>query len=1032
MAAMNSGRPLHPSEHRPTSYPPNYPPPTSGSYHQPPAPPPPHHILPPIQGPPRYHDTPHFEHREPPDARSGYTTPVNGQHRPSYSNDPAYSRVSSTPLSSGPPGDQHRPPAKVEEQEYRQDMDQMQHHVYRPADQHYGPPPIMMHAPHDNMATPVLDHPSHYPPQLPPPGAPYGQPGPQHYASGPTAMHFPGGGIPKRKQMRAAQACDACRARKQKCDENKPCGFCNEQNQECTYREVPPAKQDRAMQTLLDAFKMTEEKFEERFENLEAKMLSIAQSLGAPERRDISSTRPPKAESEPEQTPNPAPTKVSNSDAPPKQQFDVAMLTNVEDVALLAELDDHSTAPHKLLSLWPSMAAFHRETAVYGSSNEYVIEGEESRGLLRLHGRGEGPDREERSQADPASPAHSNESEDSSPAGDDHMWGTGYSPAPMHHHEIKRSEPQGPGGYNMDGSLKLDEKTVNQLFDSYMRHMHILHPFLDRGRMRRLMDKFINRHKTQVAASRSPFAVSNGFDKPLKRKRSNGSMPGSGPSTGSDSYPSSGRNMPERSISSALVLLILALGKICEYRDPLPGAVGSTIDLDINALRRKHVASPMTVKPSPAMSSTSTATATTGSSTENGRPGVKSRRSSVEAASVPEKIDLTQKNTDRIPGLAYFAQAVSILGDFVAGNDLSHAQAFLLAALYYGQLARPLCSWRENLFLSNEKLSKRALNPRENLILLAFWTALQLEGDIQAEIDLPSSGIGKLESTVRLPLDIPEDMSYDFVETPSQPDPDNVLMYYISQLFLRKQLNKIHDIIYGSRGTRYIKGTILVEQEKAINQWREILTPQLQWDEDEPPARYINAARLRAKYYGLRYITHRPYLEYALHVLGTQRNGEPWPRISQDVPSRLRESVERWHETIKRNFSNEVIMERAQICIEAAFKSTVALDGVPKRLIVTNIFGTSHAQFGNMLVLAATYQSSLHHMVPREKLERLLHRTISFLRELVPISATALRDASVLDTVRNICFPVTHTFGEIEPKSANHSFSFPSEGEGRP
>lgn len=51
----------------------------------------------------------------------------------------------------------------------------------------------------------------------------------------------------------------------------------------------------------------------------------------------------------------------------------------------------------------------------------------------------------------------------------------------------------------------------------------------------------------------------------------------------------------------------------------------------------------------------------------------------------------------------------------------------------------------------------------------------------------------------------------------------------------------------------------------------------------------------------------------------------------------------------------ETIKSRDKTCIDSAMRSTVALDGVnDHRLIVTNIMGTAYAQFGNVLVLAAT------------------------------------------------------------------------------
>lgn len=47
--------------------------------------------------------------------------------------------------------------------------------------------------------------------------------------------------------------------------------------------------------------------------------------------------------------------------------------------------------------------------------------------------------------------------------------------------------------------------------------------------------------------------------------------------------------------------------------------------------------------------------------------------------------------------------------------------------------------------------------------------------------------------------------------------------------------------------------------------WKSTLPEPLRWDDSEPPSTDINAARLRAKYYGARYIIHRPFIYHALH-----------------------------------------------------------------------------------------------------------------------------------------------------------------------
>ena len=61
-------------------------------------------------------------------------------------------------------------------------------------------------------------------------------------------------------------------------------------------------------------------------------------------------------------------------------------------------------------------------------------------------------------------------------------------------------------------------------------------------------------------------------------------------------------------------------------------------------------------------------------------------------------------------------------------------------------------------------------------------------------------------------------------------------------------------------------------------------------------------------------------------------------------------------------------------------------------------------QFGNMLVLAATYKSKLAFLVPADQLERLFDRTITFLRSFRPISSTLAQDAVILENLKQVVF----------------------------
>ena len=90
-----------------------------------------------------------------------------------------------------------------------------------------------------------------------------------------------------------------------------------------------------------------------------------------------------------------------------------------------------------------------------------------------------------------------------------------------------------------------------------------------------------------------------------------------------------------------------------------------------------------------------------------------------------------------------------------------------------------------------------------------------------------------------------------------------------------------------------------------------------------------------------------------------------------------------------------------------------------------------------MLVLSATfYNKSLNYLVPQERFEKLMGRTIKFLRRLSPISPTCAADCGILEKFSNILFgvpdDVKHVYynegveptnGSSAPSSASTSFN---------
>ena len=105
---------------------------------------------------------------------------------------------------------------------------------------------------------------------------------------------------------------------------------------------------------------------------------------------------------------------------------------------------------------------------------------------------------------------------------------------------------------------------------------------------------------------------------------------------------------------------MLALGKICEHTDDLPGPVSEKA----------------TIVHSTMSSPASGSDGRKGSTNQRGSSGGSEMAASASTPTQTPAPNATKRdrNIDVIPGLAYYAKAVEILGG-LQGNDLPHVQA---------------------------------------------------------------------------------------------------------------------------------------------------------------------------------------------------------------------------------------------------------------------------------------------------------------------------------------------------------------------
>ncbi|KAH9906842.1 hypothetical protein F4778DRAFT_600477 [Xylariomycetidae sp. FL2044] len=928
--------------------------------------------------------------------------------------------------------------------------------LYRMPAQNFHPPP-----------TPVSQHPQYE-------GHVYGPPAPPMY---PT-LEIQAAASAKRKAQRASQACDSCRQLKAKCDETKPCKTCREKNIECKYRD-PPAKQpDKVTADILDLLSAMKSEMSAGLQKMDKGLAKMDQRLTSVE-SSLKHFNPP-AEMKVEsiegdgEHPDPLSSPVTTNRERPEEiastpggtithrgpmTMDEADKTLRE--AQAEDFDEPPTGlvkpgkpaiPHNhttlagLLLTWPSINGLvqpHLDSERVHYPEDFPIRQETQRGILRVFGRGEGFDNEIRP-VDKATPQdHSmtdindDYSDVASPVPPGDVWGQVGSLAwPV-------TVDNKGGVINADGNPDWDPTKVWAYVDSFKKNILSMHPILIPRELDALVTlflqslpgkpasiynqnmksghiaKFVNQPSTAVPP---PFAESG-----TKRKRS----PGGDEPNPSNPFQKPGR--PYRSIHSALVLLVLALGKICLHRDKIPDAINDSDSLGHNSplIRNGVLSSPSQGSP-PAILSQSHSSGLP-SPRESERIHMSRRPSFQGSMSMGRGVHAHRRNVDVIPGLEYFALATEIIGSHLGGCNLKHVYVYILAGLYHGQLGRVVESWSYISLASRQlqiilrpslgRLSK--LQPegrviesrRDNQLAFAFWTCLQLESDILAELPLPHSNLLLYEDRMPYP---------NFAQAVIAGYTEEVVYGYSAQLYLRMQLNKIHNLLYDSdKENEMVESMDDSSIEQIINdiqgglkgtrhQW---VPENYRWKDEDPPADNILAARLRAKYWGSQVILYRPFLKNFLERKGMPKGMYEKPFASPDS----------WNQFgIDPNSRN---VQYARLGIQALEESTRAFHGIDnnQRLIITNVFGTAQAQWGNLLTLAACHTDPfLTNFVNKDTLSYLFDRTIKFFKTIAGGSGALKANMNILIGLSrdlNLTVGDSYTRANSSDIRANSSFS---------
>ncbi|KAF4971255.1 hypothetical protein FSARC_1877 [Fusarium sarcochroum] len=914
------------------------------------------------------------------------------------------------------------------------------------------PPPPLSHGPHPDISpqsmiyesTPPIPSTfsSSYAPGFPPPTLVTYQASYEQFGSCSLA-HEPSGSassysVPaKKRRIRASQACGGCRKLKAKCDTIKPCKACKDKGEECRYRDPEPTATNKAQPDILSSIQNSLNVITSHIEGLDQRLVNIESILP----KHVSATglkAEPPAHDEFERAP--ASTYLTNSASDDAHCSEVYRdpLSSKSVLLRIRPEDETEAEPgppvppgepaipinHKtragLLLEWPAvyeLTKHHIEQKGIRHISEYPISHEQNRGVLRAYGRGEDScsSRHVLAPIDHGNLDHAERSSNMAAPSPAVNWGQvgGFCPPDQVEYRDDVLE--------FDGNPDFSESKVWAYVESFKENILNMHPIIQP----KLLDSWVRDFLETLRISRLRLAKPQTSDstfvggrrsqipKAAGPKRKRPSEPDE-PKRSVPALPCTGR--PDRSIHSALVLTVLALGKICLHRDGVPDVANpSEYLLHGNPAVCNGAMPPSTNQGSPPQSSACSHSLGLPSPKEQDS-SVPSRRPCIHGMSDFGSEDSVKKNYEAIPGLEYFAHATDILGNHTgAYNNMKNVYANIFAGLYHGQLGRPMesfafihkashtlqvitgpCLDKMRRIKHNSELIQ---DTKYNQLALAFWTCLQLESDLIAEMQLPPSGLLSYEDDMPHP-------NMSLLEGFSQ----RILDSYPGQLYLRTHLNSIHRMFYAledraKSGEDIFRNVGVVADAVSDMHW---VAPSFAFREDDPPADDILAARLRAKYWGAQVITYRPFIRQILqfsHSIKNHASSPNFPSVSsefqQDIAAPVIHPKARTHVDIDPH-----VVDLAKKGIKALIESTRAFHGLgDKRPIITNIFGTAHAQWGNLLILSAAFRDLvLHTYVDEGLLRTLFHKTIHFLRQSATGTSALRTDMHILEGLQRNLF----------------------------
>ncbi|KAF2150380.1 hypothetical protein K461DRAFT_295665 [Myriangium duriaei CBS 260.36] len=527
----------------------------------------------------------------------------------------------------------------------------------------------------------------------------------------------------------------------------------------------------------------------------------------------------------------------------------------------------------------------------------------------------------------------------------------------------------------------IDRKRFYFLIDRY-RLVHNLYPFLDIKELLDVVPQFFSWHETASASSTSFLRGPEGIIRMIPRPASRDYL------------------------RFAILCFALATGEVLEWQEIRAKSPNNVVCPQDISSERSSVGN----RPDGKASSGRASEAIHNSTSINYHTFHEIPSRSLRAP-IPSGSHISGTGFRGVPGLKYFQTGSAILVPSSDTDPLSYAQARILAGIYQLQLGRTKSSWAwisevwricqrqvHSLESNARKLARSGFNEYEKSLSITFWSALQLETDMESELGhipqrlaqarrkIPAPYISRVESLRATGVSITPITYFDA---------RLILDFLISEI----ALNLLGEALLDKRPDQISQ--MLLSHEKVLEQF-------LQRYPFVGVGGRISSAqemRLKVKYHIAQSTCLRPYLYYALKIWAQFRHVE---ELTEDRFERPRPDLVKLYSAIA-DMTDKHVMSRAKTCVESALVTVDIVGGIQDSLFVRNTEGISHGLFNMVSILAVTHdshQASLRGMVTKDRLKAALQSAIAFIGGIPSRTLTAVREVAALEAInRRISAP---------------------------